>query len=168
MSVRILVYAAFIAALAACSRTTSEDAEQPRAANIGLRYMRAGDDAGFAQAIEPRPLVFPADHASHPSFRTEWWYFTGTLEGPTGDAYGFELTFFRVALRPPSNVSRPSAWGTEQIWMAHLAVTDAAGHRFVARERIAREALDLAGVTEGPLRDPSRGLDGDVATGRRW
>jgi predicted secreted hydrolase len=36
--------------------------------------------------------------------------------------------------------------------MAHLAVVDEAGRRFVARERIAREALGLAGTTMAPLR----------------
>ncbi len=36
--------------------------------------------------------------------------------------------------------------------MAHLAVTDAAGQRFVARERIAREALELAGAEPAPTR----------------
>jgi predicted secreted hydrolase len=36
--------------------------------------------------------------------------------------------------------------------MAHLAVTDAAKQRFVARERIARDALDLAGSEPAPAR----------------
>jgi predicted secreted hydrolase len=143
---------ALLATLAACAQTTPEGSERPQPTNIGLRNMRAEEDAGFAKAIEPRSLSFPFDHGSHPEFRTEWWYFTGTLAAANGNRYGFELTFFRVALRPPDATSRPSAWGTDQIWMAHLAVTDAAGHRFIARERMAREALDLAGVTANPLR----------------
>jgi predicted secreted hydrolase len=139
-------------ALAACSQATSGRPDRPQTANIGLRYMQAGEDAGFAKAVEPRALRFPIDHGSHPDFRTEWWYFTGTLQAAGGDRYGFELTFFRVALAPAAAAPRPSAWGTGQIWMAHLAVTDATGHRFVARERMAREAIGLAGVTTAPLR----------------
>jgi predicted secreted hydrolase len=152
MTVR-LVLAASLLLIAACSREgASGDARQP-SANIGLRYLRAQDDPGFAKANEPRPLAFPADHGSHPRFRTEWWYFTGNLESADGGLYGFELTFFRVGLRPPESDSpRRSAWANNQIWMAHLAVTDAAKQRFVARERIAREALDLAGTEQAPTR----------------
>src|SRR5262245_16460594 len=133
--------------LSACSNRGASNDGPPVTANVGLRYLRAPDEPGFEKANEPRPLTFPADHGSHPGFRTEWWYFTGNLESSSGDLYGFELTFFRVALRPPSvNVARASAWAADQIWMAHLAVTDVAKQTFVARERIARGALDLAGA----------------------
>jgi predicted secreted hydrolase len=152
MTVR-LVLAVSLLLIGACSREGASGDARPPSANVGLRYLRAQDDPGFAKANEPRPLTFPADHGSHPQFRTEWWYFTGNLESTDGNLYGFELTFFRVGLRPPEADSpRRSAWGKNQIWMAHLAVTDAAKHRFVARERIAREALDLAGSEQAPTR----------------
>jgi len=147
MTVRRVVLAMSLLLMAACSRDGANGSAQQPGTSIGLRYLRAQDDPGFAKADEPRPLTFPADHGSHPQFRTEWWYFTGNLESPDGNLYGFELTFFRVGLRPPEVDSRRrSAWASNQIWMAHLAVTDAAKGRFVARERIAREALGLAGA----------------------
>jgi predicted secreted hydrolase len=152
VSVRWLQCILLLPPLAACSQATPGPSDRPQTANIGLRYMRTGEDAGFAKAVEPRELTFPIDHGSHPDFRTEWWYFTGTLQAAGGDRYGFELTFFRVALAPAAAAPRPSAWGTGQIWMAHLAVTDPTGQRFVARERMAREAIGLAGVTTEPLR----------------
>ncbi|MDQ3625570.1 MAG: carotenoid 1,2-hydratase, partial [Verrucomicrobiota bacterium] len=31
---------------------------------------------------------FPRDHAIHPDFKTEWWYFTGNLTGSRGERYG--------------------------------------------------------------------------------
>jgi predicted secreted hydrolase len=152
MTVR-LVLAVSLVLLAACSHEgAGGDAQQP-SANVGLRYLRTQDDPRFAKANEPRRLVFPADHGSHPQFRTEWWYFTGNLASTDGSLYGFELTFFRVGLRPPETDSpRRSAWAKNQIWMAHLALTDAAKQRFVARERIAREALDVAGTEQAPTR----------------
>ena len=152
MTVRLLLAVSFLV-IAACSRDgASGDAPQP-SANTGLRYLRAQDDPRFAKANEPRPLAFPTDHGSHPQFRTEWWYFTGNLKSTDGDLYGFELTFFRVGLQSPDAGSpRRSAWAKNQVWMAHLAVTDATRHRFVARERIAREALDLAGAEQAPIR----------------
>jgi len=169
--VRVLLAVSFLL-IAACSRQDASDDARPPSANVGLRYLRAQDDAGFETASEPRSLVFPEDHGSHPRFRTEWWYFTGNLQSADGSRYGFELTFFRVGLRPPEGGSRSgSAWGKAQVWMAHLAVTDAAQQRFVARERIAREALGLAGAEPWATRvwvkgwTATRAGDGDQ---ERW
>jgi len=106
---------------------------------------------GFARAEGPRSLVFPADHGSHPEFRTEWWYQTGNLATANGRRFGYELTFFRTALAaaPPA---RTSALAAHQVWMAHLAVTDVADSAFHAFERFARGAAGLAGATTAPLR----------------
>ena len=46
-----------------------------------------------------RKLTFPADHYSHPDFKTEWWYYTGHLESDSGKRYGYQVTFFRFGLR---------------------------------------------------------------------
>jgi predicted secreted hydrolase len=139
--------------VAACTDAPQDVAVEQPPSNTGLRYLGGEAESGFARAIEPREFVFPEDHASHPDYRSEWWYFTGNLATPTGRHFGFELTFFRFATAPPSQVAESgSAWRTDQIWMAHLAVTDSAGRRFFARERLSREALDLAGATSAPLR----------------
>ena len=55
---------------------------------------------GFARAMAPRALSFPADHGPHPEFRSEWWYYTGNLAAANGRHFGFQLTFFRAALSP--------------------------------------------------------------------
>ncbi len=120
--------------------------------NSGLRFLRGDADPGFARAIEARPFRFPEDHGSHGEYQTEWWYLTGNVEGPDGKRLGFQLTFFRFALGGAPEVGKRSAWRTDQTWMAHLAVVDEAGGRFVARERMAREALGLAGAMASPLR----------------
>jgi predicted secreted hydrolase len=123
--------------------------------------LRAPDARGFARALAPRPFVFPADHGSHPDYRTEWWYYTGNLAARDGRRFGFQLTFFRTALAPPPPGAtvpampaggRASAWATRQVWFAHFAVTDAAGHRFLAYERWERQALGLAGAEAAPFR----------------
>lgn len=137
----------------ACDRAPEELATAEQSLNTGLRYLGGSAEAGFARATEPREFVFPADHASHPDYRSEWWYFTGNLATAAGRHFGFELTFFRFAAAPPSpKPDSASAWRSDQVWMAHLAVTDSAGRRFFARERLSREALDLAGATASPLR----------------
>ena len=125
--------------------------------------LRAPDARGFARALAPRPFAFPADHGPHPDYRTEWWYYTGNLAARDGRRFGFQLTFFRTALAPPPAPAeaeapaapaggRTSAWATRQVWFAHFAVTDAAGHRFLAHERWERQALGLAGAEAAPFR----------------
>jgi predicted secreted hydrolase len=148
---RIHLVLAFLALIAGCSDTTQE--RTAPALQTGLRLLGGEAGDGFARAMEPRAFVFPADHGSHPEFRTEWWYFTGNLSTPTGRHFGFELTFFRYALAPPSQAREgTSAWRARQVWMAHFAVTDTEGGRFFARERLARGALGLAGAAAEPLR----------------
>jgi len=141
----------------------------------GIRYL-AGDSAGFARALTPRAFVFPQDHASHPGFRNEWWYFTGNVFDATGRHFGFELTFFRVALAAPRR-ERESAWASDQIWLGHLAVTDTAHREFHAEERLSRGALGLAGAEASPLHiwvedwgvtEPERGVLRLVAEGRNF
>jgi len=120
-------------------------------ATLAVREALAKDRAGFAQALAPRPLSFPLDHGPHPDFRTEWWYYTGNLRTAAGRHFGFQLTFFRVALAPGA-VVRASAWATRQLYFAHFAVTDTAGGRFHAVTRSSREALGLAGASASPFR----------------
>ena len=54
----------------------------------------------FPRATEPRAFSFPRDHANHPEYKTEWWYFTGTLETDDGKLFGYQATWFRSALTP--------------------------------------------------------------------
>ena len=139
--------------LSACAGDTPEGAGDAGEVRTGLRFLRSGNDgSGFSRATEPRDLRFPADHGSHPDFQTEWWYFTGHLTAADERPLGFQLTFFRFAVAPSGAGAGRSAWRSTQLWMAHFALTDAAGGRFLARERMAREALGLAGATGDPLR----------------
>jgi predicted secreted hydrolase len=115
----------------------------------------APDPARFAQAVTPRSFLFPRDHGPHESFRQEWWYLTGNLDGAGGQRLGFELTFFRFALQPPAAAAEPaaqSAWRTRQIYMAHFAITDVAAQRFSFAQKLSRAALGLAGAQGEPLR----------------
>lgn len=123
----------------------------PVTAGLSVTAALGGDGGGFAQALEPRPFRFPEDHGPHPAFRNEWWYFTGNLEAPEGRPFGFQLTFFRTRLTPEAP-ERPSRWAADQVYMAHLAVTDVAAGRFAAFEAFRREALGLAGARGAPFR----------------
>ncbi len=103
-------------------------------------------DTAFRLAEEGYRYEFPRDHGSHDSFRTEWWYYTGHLETAEGRRFGFELTFFRRAIAPEQVETRPSRWSVDQLYLAHLAVTDVTGQRFHFRDRISRAGLGKAGA----------------------
>ena len=139
-------------ALLASLVVSSVFAEAPNAQTSQLADLLGSDaDPAFARAITPRKFVFPEDHGPHPGFRNEWWYVTGNLDDEDGGRFGFELTIFRFALTP--NVpSSESAWRTNQVYIAHLAVTDADNERFYVAQRYSRGAAGLAGAQASPFR----------------
>jgi predicted secreted hydrolase len=104
------------------------------------------DDKGFARAFKPQKFSFPSDHGPHNLFRSEWWYFTGNLKNPQGRRFGYELTFFRFALKPEIAGSK-SVWRTNQMYMAHLTLTDVEKNWFYTDERVSRGGNDLAGAS---------------------
>jgi predicted secreted hydrolase len=115
---------------------------------LGLTTARADDapqfaPGGFRNANLPWHFVFPRDHAAHDDFASEWWYYTGHLQARDGRRFGYELTFFRIGLRPgdPPPAPGQSHWRGDQLFPAHLALTDEAGKTFFHSERFAREAL---------------------------
>jgi predicted secreted hydrolase len=106
---------------------------------------------GYLRADTPRDFSFPQDHGPHAGFRNEWWYFTGNVETAEGRRFGYQVTFFNASLpdaeeRPPS-----SAWRSERLWMAHVALTDVEGNEHYPRERFSRENPGLAGVALEPF-----------------
>jgi predicted secreted hydrolase len=103
-------------------------------------------DTSFRLAQEGYRYEFPRDHGSHDAFRTEWWYYTGHLQTAEGRRFGFELTFFRRAIEPDQVETRPSRWSVDQLYLAHLAVTDVTGQRFHFHDRISRAGLGKAGA----------------------
>ncbi len=109
-------------------------------------------DAAFARAYEPMPLTFPLDHGAHPHYQTEWWYYTGNLADAQDNQYGFQFTIFRSALTPEMP-ERTSDLATNQIYMAHFALTDGPGNLHSSFERFSRGAGGLAGATGSPVFD---------------
>lgn len=137
----VLMFLFTIAIAAAAPRTEQND----------LGRVLGGAPGGYAQVLAPRAFVFPEDHGAHPRHKQEWWYYTGNLTGDDGRRFGFQLTFFRFALHPEPP-QRASRWATNQVYMAHFALTDIAGRKFHRAERFARAALDLAGAQGEPYR----------------
>lgn len=106
------------------------------------------DPSGFERVLSPRKFEFPQDHGAHDRYRTEWWYFTGNLKNPNGRQFGYELTFFRFALSPPTATPAKSTWRNKQLYMAHLTLTDAVAQKFYVAERFSRAGNGLAGASD--------------------
>ncbi len=87
---------------------------------------------------------FPRDHFSHPDYKTEWWYYTGNLHTAAGHRYGFELVFFRDGQQRDS--TNPSVWRVDDLYVAHLAVTDIDSPNFHFFDRVNRAGPGIAGV----------------------
>jgi predicted secreted hydrolase len=113
--------------------------------------MAATPDPGFERAYAPRDFRFPADHGPHETFATEWWYFTGNLSTAQGRYFGYQLTLFRVALKPGAPPV-DSDWRAHQLYMGHLAISDLERRRHHSAERFSRAAAGLAGAQIEPLR----------------
>jgi predicted secreted hydrolase len=99
----------------------------------------------FREVTPGYKYQFPRDHFDHPAFRTEWWYYTGNVRDARGHRYGFELVFFRQGERRGSE-ERPSVWRVDDVYLAHLALTDIDGGRFRYDERVNRAGPGIAGV----------------------
>ncbi len=93
---------------------------------------------------------FPRDYFSHPEYQTEWWYYTGNLHASDGRKFGFELTFFRQGL---SREMRPTnVWDMQDVWLAHLALSDIDGGHFFHSERLNRSGAGIAGADQAQRR----------------
>jgi len=110
------------------------------------------DRPGYAPVTIGHDLVFPADHGSHPAFRTEWWYITGWLtarggEAPGGEPLGFQITFFRS--RPDLTGDNPSAFTPGQLIIVHCALSDPRRGRLWQDQRVRRAGMGLAAAEPG-------------------
>lgn len=120
-------------------------------AGIGaVEAMAGAAGSGWARATTPRPFSFPRDHGPHAEYAIEWWYFTGNLDAGERH-FGYQLTIFRRGLAPQIP-ARASAWGAQNIYMAHFALSDVAGGRFYAFDRFSRDGAGLAGASGDPFR----------------
>jgi len=102
----------------------------------------------FKRALPGKVFSFPQDHFSHPEFKTEWWYYSGHLRSQDHDkkSYGYQLTFFRTGIEREEK-NQKSKWAIQDLYFAHLALTDESKMKFEYREKISRGSLGEAGAS---------------------
>jgi predicted secreted hydrolase len=101
----------------------------------------------------PYRFAFPRDHAAHFGYQSEWWYYTGHVRAKDGRRFGYELTFFRVGVKPGNGgpAAGESKWRGNELYPAHFALTDEAGKTFVHYEKFARAALGAGASSDSKL-----------------
>jgi predicted secreted hydrolase len=104
---------------------------------VALLITQPAAPQSFQPALPGYNYEFPRDHGTHDEYRTEWWYYTGHLRTESGRAYGFEVTFFRVGIRPPGTPQQ-TRWDLRNLSLAHFAITDVEGKRFRYAEKLNR------------------------------
>ncbi len=109
------------------------------------------EENNYKKAIDRRDFVFPDDLGAHPEYLTEWWYYTGNLFTDDGRHFGYQLTFFRRAISDQFANSSKSNWASNQIYLAHFAVTDTASNQHYVFDQISRGSAGLAGTSVDPL-----------------
>ena len=131
---------------------------EPAAESASTNFIAAltsSEVEGFSLATEPGAIQFPRDFGAHPDYQTEWWYYTGNLETAEGRPFGFQLTFFRIALAPTEAMRETFAtsdWATNQVYFAHFTISDVAEENFLEAEVFSRGAVGLAGAQATPYR----------------
>lgn len=98
-------------------------------------------------SAQPYVIQFPRDLYDHPSYQTEWWYFTGNLESRWERKYGFELTFFRSYAPTGAPTGQPQFI---PIIFADLAVSDLDGQQFFFHKALSPEESPAASITQNP------------------
>jgi predicted secreted hydrolase len=105
-----------------------------------------GAASAFETALPGYRYEFPRDYFNHEGYQTEWWYYTGNVTAKDGHRFGFELTFFRQGVeRDPA---KDKTWDVQDIYLAHLALSDLDGGKFYHTERLNRRGPEIAGASQ--------------------
>jgi predicted secreted hydrolase len=116
------------------------------AALLILSLLPGAASAQYRAALPGYQYSFPRDHFNHSDYQTEWWYYTGNVSTASGRAFGFQITFFRQAVQ--RSQAQDSPWVIEDLYLAHLALSDLSGGKFYHSERLNRAGPGIAGVSE--------------------
>lgn len=84
----------------------------------------SGGRQNLRDGTEFQPVILPRDLAAHSNVQTEWWYYTGHLNSPSGRKYGFELVFFKRRTDLDRFGPVPLRLIGNPYYFAHFAISD--------------------------------------------
>ena len=121
----------------------------PGGALLALAFLCVPQDSAWKRVEPGLALTFPADHGSHPEYKTEWWYLTGQLEDEQGARFGFQFTVFRRGIDPRTPKEGQLPLRAKELLAGHLALTDVA--RGETARRAAAESSPIAHAATNDL-----------------
>ena len=154
---RLLTSISSLLVLFACTDAPEAEREtRLRASALLSEESVAPGGQAFSAVSRETPIQLPADHAPHPTYRQEWWYWTLALWSDTGQEllqerpaeFGAQLVFFRRALTPSPE---PKGWRSSQVYMSHFAVTHVAAVEHRSFETLSREVPGFARFQSRPF-----------------
>jgi predicted secreted hydrolase len=112
----------------------------------GIGAIPEAHSQGYRIPPDGYRFQFPRDHGSHPEYRIEWWYLTGHLsDSSQADSdpphFGYQATFFRFA-RSPQMETSPALVHSDQLFMAHMALSDLKNKQYHYEEKIQKRGWD--------------------------
>lgn len=116
-----------------------------------LHLLSVSADDGFTRPPHPWEFTFPADHARHSEYRTEWWHVMGTVADGNRSRLGVQFLLVRIGLTAQPE-ERQSRWAASEIYAGLFSASDPFRGRLRTGQRLSRGALELAGTATGPLR----------------
>ncbi|WP_422636299.1 lipocalin-like domain-containing protein [Vibrio fluvialis] len=102
------------------------------------------------QVYEPvlpnKAVILPDDFAFHPQFQHEWWHFFANVKDASGQQYGVQWSYFRIANDDRNTIG----WQSPQLYLSHTVIST---RDHVWREqRMARGGIGQAGMSNQPFR----------------
>ncbi len=90
-------------------------------------------------------FTFPENHSFHSKFGIEWVYFVGHVKTKANQEFGYELSFFRLAIVNPNNEERV------EIFPVHFALSSAEKRKHISFQTKQRSFGDLASYSQNTI-----------------
>ena len=107
-------------------------------------------DAGYPVPTPDFTPQIPSAHGAHLGYSVEWWYWVGHLEAVDGRQFGFQSTVFRLegAAKDIQPLLASAPFDNQQLFMAHLALSDLNSGTYTHAERVYRGGWQAQASTE--------------------
>lgn len=120
---------------------------------IGMKFLGSNSVQGYEPMPESADLQFPRDHAPKLRSQVGWHFFVGSAWDESGQEWGIELMFFRVALLPPELARQHGLSDIEnQVVEIQLGISKAGERHHQADPIIVAGTTGLVEVKTDPLR----------------
>lgn len=110
------------------------------------KLLRSEDRKVFDPVLPDQTVKLPIDFQFHPDFQHEWWHYFASVVDESGEEYGIQWSYFRVA----TDERETSGWQSPQLYISNVVITSAT--QTWKEQRLARGGIGQAGMRNHPFR----------------